>query len=348
MELSRKRLIQSQEKMPSYDNYQNPTDADAPTEPMDPELVAAQQAWIDGELTADVSAHDVSEEGDSNDGNADQGAVDALATEFVDRWHQLVSQTNWEKGRIISQWRLALIESGAPATAYSDEAWAKQVGGVTAPHVGRLRRVFDQFGDTCETYPSLSWTHFLAAMDWDDAPLWLQGAIDAKWSVSGMRKQRWETLGGAPEYQPLESDVMATDLDEDFVAMPSPSYEADPSKFTQPAQGGSSARKDDDEPSGITSGPISEGPDFGDESLQSASAPGNSSQDEQAREEASNGVLVQPFAGLPALPDDLADAVELLKLAIVQHKATGWQSVELDTVRNYLTAFLVLIDARSR
>lgn len=60
----------------------------------------------------------------------------ALQQPFVGQWNGLVSTTNWEKGRIISQWRAALIEAGAPSTEYSDEAWASRVGGVTAPHVG--------------------------------------------------------------------------------------------------------------------------------------------------------------------------------------------------------------------
>ena len=64
--------------------------------------------------------------------------LDAASQPYVGRWNQLVSTTNWEKGRIILQWREALIDAGAPAVQYSGEAWSLLVGGVTGQHVGRL------------------------------------------------------------------------------------------------------------------------------------------------------------------------------------------------------------------
>src|SRR5437870_12018523 len=67
---------------------------------------------------------------------------------FVGRWSRLVSTTNWEKGRIIVEWREALVSQGLPVTEYSDEAWGRLVGGVTGQHVGRLRRVYEQFGSS--------------------------------------------------------------------------------------------------------------------------------------------------------------------------------------------------------
>ena len=340
--------------MSSNENYQAPFDVDS--EPMESDVADAHQAWIDGELAeGEFTNSDLADSDSADSGLADSGLADSaafgtttddaeLSSQFVGRWNELISRTNWEKGRIINQWRQTLIDSDVPATQYSDEAWARQVGGVTAPHIGRLRRVFDRFGETCETYPQLSWTHFLAAMDWDDAPLWLQGANDEGWSVSALRKHRAETLGLTED----ESNVITSDIDEDFISTDARDSTA-PTAFTQPGQGGGATKKYDDEPSGISSGPLSEGADFGDEeSLNRMPTGGASTGAESSVDEAPEGVLVQPFAGLPALPDDLADAVELLKLSIVRHKATGWQSVEIDTVRAYLSAFLILIDARSR
>src|SRR5688572_8272297 len=68
------------------------------------------------------------------------------AGRVVGQWNRLVSTTIWEKGRIICQWRDALVAGGAAVTDYSDEVWAQLVGGVTSQHVGRLRRVFQRFG----------------------------------------------------------------------------------------------------------------------------------------------------------------------------------------------------------
>ncbi|HMP07031.1 MAG TPA: hypothetical protein PJ982_11815, partial [Lacipirellulaceae bacterium] len=130
---------------------------------------------------------------------AETAPAEAAAEGFVGQWNRLVSTTNWEKGRIICQWREALEQSGAAVTEYSDEAWAQLVGGVSSQHVGRLRRVFQQFGSAFDQYEGLYWSHFQAALDWDDAEMWLEGAIHNRWSVSQMRGQRWETLGHAGE-----------------------------------------------------------------------------------------------------------------------------------------------------
>ena len=117
----------------------------------------------------------------------DPQLLDQTSLPFVGRWNQLVSNTNWEKGRIIHQWREALRESGAPATEYSDDAWSRRVGGVTGQHVGRLRRVYQRFGLSYPDYAGLFWSHFQAAIEWDDAEMWLEGAVQNGWSVSQMR-----------------------------------------------------------------------------------------------------------------------------------------------------------------
>lgn len=249
-----------------------------------------------------------------------------LAQPFVGQWKQLISTTNWEKGRIIGDWRQTLIESGVESRQYSDEAWARRVGGVTAPHVGRLRRVFDRFSSTYQTYEGLFWSHFLAALDWDDAPLWLEGASRESWSVSVMRQQRWQHLGAIESDRPTESQIVEVDTDEDV---------------TLPAQGGGRTTQYGDEPDAVASGPRHEDPDFGDEEeltpLDGSSPPPKSSPSDPDFE-----VPGQPFAGLPELPDDLADAIEMLKLAILRHKSSGWNDVEFAAIKQYLDALAVL------
>ena len=59
--------------------------------------------------------------------NATVGAEDTSQT-FIGQWNRLISTTNWEKGRIVHEWRGALMESGAGATDHSDEAWSQMVG----------------------------------------------------------------------------------------------------------------------------------------------------------------------------------------------------------------------------
>ena len=279
------------------------------------EVEAAKQAWSgDAKESVEVSGQD--EE------------LIELAQPFIGQWNQLISTTNWEKGRIISGWREALIDSGADSQQHSDEAWARRVGGVTAPHVGRLRRVHDRFISTFQTYEGLYWSHFLAALDWEDAPLWLEGATRESWSVAAMREQRWQAHGAVESQRPTTSEIIEVDTDEDVV---------------MPAQGGGRTKEYGDQP-GVASGPRHEDPDFGDEEeLMSLSGGAESTGSSKPESDVAGEVSVQPFAGLPELPDDLADAIETLKLAALRHKTSGWEDTDVETIQKYLDAISVLI-----
>src|SRR5271165_1375018 len=94
---------------------------------------------------------------------AENPAIETASSEYLGRWNRLVSTTNWEKGRIVAEWREALIEAAAPAAAYTDEAWSRRVGSVTPQHTGRLRRVYQRFASMREEYRGLYWSHFQAA-----------------------------------------------------------------------------------------------------------------------------------------------------------------------------------------
>lgn len=308
----------------------------------DPDWETAQQAWDSSETLTDTAPPAFAD-------------PESIADPFVGRWNRLISSTNWEKGRIISQWRSALVDAGAAATEFSDEAWARRVGGVTASHVGRLRRVHDAFADSYQSYQGLYWTHFLVALDWDDAPLWLEGAAQSGWSVSQMRNQRWEAIGGDESSRPDASELTSGDVDEDFdaslTAASADASGAAAPEFTQPGQGGGSTKDYGDGPSGIGAGPAIEGPDFGEEEtlnrLRDDFENGPPPQPAAANDEIVSP-LVQPFAGLPELPADLADAVELLKLAVLRHKTAGWKEVPAEVVIDYLQAFKLLVEARGK
>lgn len=239
---------------------------------------------------------------------------------FVGQWNRLVSSTNWEKGRIIHQWREASIAAGDSPQSYSDEAWATTVGGVTGQHVGRLRRVFARFGSTHETYPGLYWSHFQAAVDWDDAEMWLEGAVQSNFSVSQMRKKRWETLDGDEANRPQDSDLKVVDIDEDF----------------EPAN--------NEPPVGdFDSQPLHEGPDFGDEEKRSD----HSSATEGVHEgEVKDAVAqIRPFESLPELPEDVLDAFEMMKLALLRHKAAQWADISHDDFVSVLESLKQLASA---
>jgi hypothetical protein len=247
-------------------------------------------------------------------------AAQAASAAYVSQWNRLVSQTNWEKGRIICGWRTALREKGAPAGEYSDEAWSRTVGGVSGQHVGRLRRVFERFGGAQSSYAGLYWSHFLAAVDWTDGEMWLEGAVQNGWSVSQMRRQRWEALGSVPSEKPREEEIVVEEPEGDAP----PGDEAIPTALDASWE----------EPRAVdVSGPnLEEGPDFGEETGAAAdvSAPA------EAR---------RVFEDLPELPHDLAEAVETLKLAILRHKLAHWAEVPSAHVLSALEALRELVVA---
>lgn len=249
---------------------------------------------------------------------------------FVGRWNQLISTTNWEKGRIISQWRAALRESGSPATEYSDDAWSRHVGGVTGQHVGRLRRVYERFGEAYTDYAGLHWSHFHAAIDWDDAEMWLEGAVQSRWSVSQMRNQRWETTGRLATETPHDEDIVTNELDEDFEAS-----EAEDRADRSESAGGRS------------SGPLDEGPDFGEDTGECQDQANAHSSGPAEQEPANTVEYVRPFEELGELPADLAEAFDAFKLAILHHKLNGWQQVSSQDVLASLDALKQLVAAPS-
>jgi len=255
--------------------------------------------------------------------------LDTESQPFVGRWHRLVSTTNWEKGRIIHEWRQALIASDQPTREYSDEAWSQRVGGVTGQHTGRLRRVFDRFGDVHESFQGLCWSHFQAALDWNDAEMWLEGAVQDQWSVNRMRNVRWETLGQPDGQQPDPADVVTGDVDEDFAAEPTqadatPTASVTPTYADVQSSPETKARVTDETDADVIAFPDPEG------------EPGSTIYSDS--EERATIEFVRPFENIKDLPEDLADAFEAFKLAILQHKTTDWQEISREDVLASLDA----------
>ncbi len=224
---------------------------------------------------------------------------------FIGQWNHLISTTNWEKGEIICGWRTALEDSGAAASEYSDEAWSQLVGGVTPQHVGRLRRTSQRFGHVYREYERVYWSHFYASLDWDDAEMWLEGAVQNKWSVAKMRQHRWETLGMPAGQEPDEKDIVATELNEE----------------TQSLELSEVKRHNDRD---YIEGPVHEGPDFGDEQPDNRSQ-GASAPTEDVATTTKSGI--RPFESFEGLPEDVLEASSDFKLAIIRHKSEDWSEI---------------------
>lgn len=245
-------------------------------------------------------------------------------TRYLVQWNGLVSTTNWEKGRIINRWRDELQAAGATASQTSDETWSREVGNVSPQHVGRLRRVHQRFSEVRESYEGLYWSHFNAALDWDDAEMWLEGGVQNGWSVSQMRNARWEAQGAPADQKPKDQDILVGQIDEDSL----------PTRLDSKSANRESEREfDGDSPTGPN---LDEHSDFGEEASAAIEFPGSediSTEGALALVEGDGGPAVRPFENLPEMPDDMAEAFEAFKLSIVRHKMAGWSEISReDTV----------------
>lgn len=241
--------------------------------------------------------------------------VAEASTEYVGRWNQLVSTTNWQKGQIIHQWREALEATDTPPEEYTDEAWSRRVGGVSPQHVGRLRRVTERFGDVFEQYPDLYWSHFHAALDWPDAEMYLEGAVQNGWSVPKMRDQRRDAAG-----------AVEADLEQGNSALVVSEPEVDVSDG------------DDEQLPKTISETVGEVRGAGQPSDDESEFEPHGSGLPEASCAASEAPPVRPFESLPPLPPDVNEAFELMKLAILAHKVSGWRDIARDDVLSVLDA----------
>lgn len=252
--------------------------------------------------------------------------IDAISSAFVGDWKKLVSQTNWEKGRLIFAWRKELMAAEQPRAAYSDEAWARRVDGITSQHVGRLRRVYERFGEVATQYSQLFWSHFQAALEWNDAEMWLEGAVQNDWSVAQMRVKRWETQGAPAHLKPSEHDIIVTELDEDAAR-----------SHTDYSARDSLAAHDASNPTKSKTKSVKGDSDNFD------NVPFDANNENHSQHSTSD-VLARMRAMKP-LPENLQRAIETLEVAILNHKAAKFRDVDpqrilvaLDTLKQIVLA----------
>ncbi len=105
---------------------------------------------------------------------------------FERLWSHVVSVANWAKGDLLV----------AIGDEFEADKVARMVGGVTPETIERLRAVAYRFPKHIrQQYPHLVWSHFLAALDWDDAKQWLQFANTKRLNAAAMRMQRFNEKG---------------------------------------------------------------------------------------------------------------------------------------------------------
>lgn len=342
---------------PDYPEFDDASDAASSS--FDDE--AAEQAVFDGGAS-DAANADSNVESDADDEAVPpekEPLIDEIASEFVGFWNRLVSQTNWEKGKVIHSWRTKLIEAGLPRRIYSDESIAQRIGNVSPQHVGRLRRVYERFGDS-EPLPNLFWSHYQAALDWEDADDWLRKASDEKLSVAQTRIARWEKYGAPPARKPKESEIIAeepdadvnpfNDSDADFAA-----YDpTDPDADFPRSNGGRREYESGDETIAPTEGELG-----GDKEKKAKKGKKDAEVDlgefegddepwESEPTRQSTADVLDGMSKLDPIPTDFAEAFEALKVAIMTRKLAAWDDVQPVQIAAYLSATKRLLVSEDR
>jgi hypothetical protein len=174
--------------------------------------------------------------------------------------------------------------------------------------------VYERFGGARETYDGLFWSHFQAALDWSDAEMWLEGAVQSGWSISEMRAQRHEAFGGDATDGATDEDG-SSELDED-----------------SPAIEGAIVR--DVHAAGRASAPFDA--EIAEPNDESDDAPAAEPFDADDMEPATATHDRGTFERLGELPADLSEALEAFKLAVIRHKLAGWHEVSRSDVLAYL------------
>jgi hypothetical protein len=154
----------------------------------------------------------------------------------VQRVKAALSASNWAVGEGASLW------TARWAKGRTDEDFGNAVG-LSGDKVSQCRRVWDRFRTEQDTYPKLSWSHFYAAVAWDDASECLEWASGMDATVAEMKA--WRRAQHPEELLPWPpAFVEATDDDDPFT---DPFGEGEEGTGTETGGDGSDAEGEDDE-----------------------------------------------------------------------------------------------------
>ena len=103
--------------------------------------------------------------------------------QLVQTARDAISRCNWLVGECAAKWTRRY------AKGRTDADFAAMVG-LSPDQVYQRRRVWETFADVADNYPSLKWSHFYVALNWDDAPECLAWAEENQATVAEMKAWR--------------------------------------------------------------------------------------------------------------------------------------------------------------
>ena len=103
--------------------------------------------------------------------------------QLIQRAQQALSRCNWEIGECAALWTRRY------AKGRTDADFGAQIG-LSGDQVYQRRRVWETFADVSQEYQNLKWSHFYAAINWEDSAECLQWANDLGATVAEMKAWR--------------------------------------------------------------------------------------------------------------------------------------------------------------
>jgi hypothetical protein len=120
--------------------------------------------------------------------------------ELVQRAQSALSRCNWEIGECAALWTKKY------AHGRTDGDFGAQIG-LSGDQVYQRRRVWESFADVHSEYTNLKWSHFYAAINWEDSAESLQWANDLGATVAEMKAWRRSQHGEDLSERAAEDDA---------------------------------------------------------------------------------------------------------------------------------------------
>jgi hypothetical protein len=126
--------------------------------------------------------------------------IDVTETEqqLIDTAVSAISQSNWTVGECAAKWTQKY------AKGRTDAEFGALIG-LSGDQIFQRRRVWETYHDVVNHYPTLRWSHFYVALNWDDAPECFQWADENQATVAEMKAWR-RALRGEDLTEPAHTD----------------------------------------------------------------------------------------------------------------------------------------------
>lgn len=103
--------------------------------------------------------------------------------QLIDRAAAALSRSSWEIGECAALW------TARYAYGRTDEDFGQRIG-LDGQQIRQRRAVWETFADVRDSYPCIKWSHFRAALAWDDAAECLAWANENEATVAEMNAWR--------------------------------------------------------------------------------------------------------------------------------------------------------------